>query len=492
MRIAVYSKPEPAELMTRGKLTLLFAVLSMLTVNAQDERFTAFLNDSVMKNASVSFVVAEAGSGNIVWSFNPDLNLIPASTLKLVTSATAIELLGPQYTFRTKIAYTGILNKRSGVLDGDLVIKGGGDPCLGSDYFSYHYGDFIGSWAEAVKNAGIKKIRGRVITDDSYFDYEPAAPRWMWEDMGVSYGAGVYGLSVFDNTCSISVRFAPGSPEAEITGTTPELPQFSFTSRLKRDAGRDNWYVYSVPYSNSGWLSGTIVTDTSDCTLDGSIPDPPLLAATMLNKRLIDEGIKVAGMPSTVRIEKDISAKESTLLTETVSPLLSQITDRLNKESINLYAEHYVKELGKQFRGTGSTTEGLKVIREFIAGTGTDTTALFLEDGSGLSARNGISAAALTKLLVYMKNKGSHFQEFYSSLPERGGTSSTYFADPLFESNLKAKSGSMTRVRCYAGYFTTQAGNDLVFCILVNNFRGSSPYIINNIEAVLKDFILYK
>lgn len=478
--------------MTCKRLIIFLFLVFSLGAEAQDDVFRSFLRDSVMTNASVALVVADADSSTIVYSYNPLQNLIPASTMKLVTSAAAIELLGPSFTFRTTVGYTGIIT-RSGTLNGDLIIRGGGDPCLGADFYNYHYQDFTGSWIESAKKAGVRKIKGRIITDDSYYDYEPAAPRWLWEDLGVYYGAGVFGLSVFDNSCKIKVRAITGSNEVKITAVEPALPGFSFANRLKSETDRDNWYVYSAPYSKSGWLSGYIPADTAEYTLDAAIPDPPLLMATMLNDRMMADAIKISGSPATTRTEKP-AGTQFTPLTETTSPLLSQIIDRLNKESINLYAEHLVKELGKQYRGTGSTVDGLYVIREFLSNAGIDTTGLFIEDGSGLSARNGINADALTKLLIYMRNKGKYFPEFYSSLPEAGknGTLSRYFTGQEFESNLKAKSGSMTRVRCYAGYFTSASGKNMVFCILVNNFRGDSPYIINNIERILSSFILYK
>jgi len=475
------------------KIVILVFLFSCLRANSQSAGFESFLADSVMTTSSVSFLVADADSGNIVFSYNQGTSHIPASTMKLITSSAALELLGPGYTFSTTVGYSGTIS-RSGRLDGNIIIRGGGDPSLGSEYFSEHYGDFINAWTEEIKKSGIRKIRGKVITDDSYFDYEPVAPRWLWEDLGVNYGAGVYGLSVFDNSCRIRVKSSSDSSHVEILGIEPGLFKYSFTNRLKASGSRENWYVYMTPYSSGGWLSGTIPVSNDTLILDASIPDPPLLIARILNDKLESEGIKIEFEPSTTRSEPQSISDKFTAITETVSPLLSFIIDVLNKESVNLYAEHLVKELGRQYRGKGTAIDGLYVIKDFIAGAGIDTTGLYFEDGSGLSARNGLNAESLVKLLLYMKLKGKYYSEFYSSLPEAGsnGTLSKYFADPVFESNLKAKSGSMTRVRCYAGYFTTSSGKQMVFSILVNNFQGTSGHIISHIEAVLKDIIMNK
>jgi D-alanyl-D-alanine carboxypeptidase/D-alanyl-D-alanine-endopeptidase (penicillin-binding protein 4) len=408
--------------------------------------------------------------------------------MKLVTSAAALELLGPTYTFRTIVGYTGKINK-AGRLNGNIIIRGGGDPSLGSEYFREHYGDFINGWIEEIKKAGIKKVSGKVITDDSYYDYEPVAPRWLWEDLGVYYGAGVYGLSVFDNSCRITVKASADSSSVDILGITPDLYRYSFTNRLKASGSKENWYVYSAPYSTGGWLSGTIPASNEELILDASIADPPLLVSEILNEKLRAEGIETNLIPTTVRLEPESHAGNITVITETVSPLLSFITDRLNKESVNLYAEHFVKELGKQYRGKGTTANGLDVIKKFIYKAGTDTTGLFFEDGSGLSSRNGLTAESLVKLLIHMKKEAKYFSEFYSSLPDAAsnGTLSGYFSDPVFQSNLKAKSGSMTRVRCYAGYFTASSGRQMVFSIMVNNFRGTQKHIISHIEKILKE-----
>ena len=473
------------------KILFLIFFLSSVKTLSQTASFEIFLADSVMSNASVSFIVADADSGKVIFSYNPIQSLIPASTMKLLTSSAALELLGPEYTFRTAVGYTGEIS-RSGVLKGDVVIRGGGDPTLGSEYFAEHYKDFVSVWTEDLKKHGIKRIRGKVITDDSCYDYEPAAPRWMWEDLGLDYGAGVYGLSVFDNSCKIRIKSNLGNKAVELIDITPDLRGVTFTNRLSANGNSENWYVYSAPYSKEVWLSGTVPHSGEEIILDAAIPDPPLLMARILNERLNSEGIVIRSQPSTMRIDPAEKYENITIISETVSPLLTFIIDVLNKESVNLYAEHLVKELGRQIKGSGTANAGLAVVREFLGRAGIDTTGIFMEDGSGLSSRNGLNADALVKLLIYMKNKGKYYPEFYSSLPDAGknGTLTRYFTDRVFESNLKAKSGSMTRVRCYAGYMISSSGRHLAFAIMVNNFQGSSNYIIANIESILRDVIL--
>ena len=472
------------------KLTTFILLFVGVNCFAQFAKFEAMLSDSLLKNASIAFYVADANSGSVVYSHNPKVSLVPASNMKLISSAAALELLGPAHIFKTSIGYTGALNRETGILNGDIIIKGGGDPALGSKNFSSHYEDFMGQWVEAIKNAGIQKVNGKVITDDSYFDFDPVSARWLWEDLGASYGAGVFGLSIFDNTFSIRARTARDGVNVEIIDITPNLEGYVFTNRLKSLGTEANWYVYTAPYSLSGWLSGTIPV-SREYVMRASIPDPPLMAAQMLSQRMKVEKIEITGIPTTARIE-NLTNINIIHLAQTNSPELRDILEILNKESVNLYAETFTKELGKQFGLNGSMLDGTKVIMQFLGNAGVDTTGFFIEDGSGLSARSAVNAEGIAALLIYMRNNGKYFNDYLFSLPSAGqsGTLAQYFNDQVFTLNLKAKSGSMTRVRCYSGYFTTKSGKNLVFSILVNNFQGSSRNVVRHIEETLKEIIL--
>ena len=177
-----------------------------LILSGQEKALDLLLADSSMKSSSVSICILNAVNGETVFQFHAEKSLMPASVLKLVTSSAALELLGPDYRFKTEIGYTGNLNKRTSRLTGDLVIKGGGDPALGSEYFKDHYNNFLKNWIIEIRKLGINKVEGRVIVDDSRYDYQPVPAKWLWEDAGNYYGAGAYGLSVFDNTFEIHFR----------------------------------------------------------------------------------------------------------------------------------------------------------------------------------------------------------------------------------------------------------------------------------------------
>lgn len=475
--------------------TFLFIIpFGFLTIcsYSQESSIEKFLNDTSLIHASVSLCIAEAETGNIIKEVNSGTSLMPASVLKLVTTAAALELLGPQYTFKTIVGYTGSLNKRSGRLKGDIVIKGGGDPALGSKYFQDHYGDFISQWVEEIRRLGIRKIEGKVITDDSYYDFQPVPAKWLWEDVGNYYGAGAYGLSVFDNTYEIHFKTLSDSSNAMINTMVPEEYKYELSNFLTVAGTTDEGYVFAAPYNPYGWITGTIPPNQADFILKASISDPPLFMAKIFNGKLKSAGISVTGNPTTVRLEKNYMPEEIVRVTETVSPPLSDIIIVLNHESVNLFAEHLLKELGRKFKNHGSTVVGAEVVTGFLQKAGIKTDGMFIEDGSGLSPLNAINTEELVRLLNYMEIHGKYFQEYYSSLPDAGknGTLAGYFKDPVFDSNLKAKSGSITRVRNFAGYFTSKSGKKMTFSIFVNNYSGPSKNIISGIEAILKETIL--
>ncbi len=479
--------------MGRVLIVLAFCLIAWPSYS-QERALHDFVSASFMTHASISLCVKDADSGATIIEYNPGQSLIPASVMKLITSGVALEMLGPDHYFSTVLGYTGSLNRRTGRLSGSIVIRGGGDPALGSPYFSDHYQDIAGSWLAGISSTGIKKITGSVITDDSYYDYLPVPATWLWEDMGNYYGAGVYGLSMFDNTEEIHMATHCDSSGVTITGLVPPGYSSVFTNRLLSLGASDEGYVFAAPYSDYGWLAGTVPSGREDFILKASIADPPLFAAGILTRKLEGAGIKVSGKPSTVRLQGTGVNGQIKVISEISSPPLSEIIEVLNHESVNLYAETLLKELGKVFRKDGTTASGSAVVTEFLQKAGIKTDGLFLEDGSGLSPRDAINSEALADYLIYMRNHGSYFQLFYNSLPEAGknGTLRTCFRDPAFEGRLRAKSGSMSRVRCYAGYMTSISGNNLVFSVLVNNFSGTSQDVIAAIEVLMKEIILYK
>lgn len=463
-----------------------------LRLCCQEDLISKFIAAPCVEYGSVSVAVLDARTGNHVILFNHKKSLIPASVAKLITSAAALEILGPEHTFKTVAGYSGNFDPKRGILTGDIIIRGGGDPALGSEHFRDHYGEFIDKWIDDIQRLGIKRIEGGIIVDDSYFDYQPVPGKWLWEDAGNYYGAGVYGLSIFDNTYRIHFSTGRDSGSVRMIRTDPPECGKELVNRLKAAGESDLGYVFAAPYSTGGWIEGTIPAGKDDFILKASIPDPPMLLSEILYSRLMNLGIKIRDNPATTRMLSDFSPEKMVAISEVVSPPLKEIIKVLNHESINLYAEHLLKETGKITEGEGTVTAGIRSITSFLKSAGIDTGGLFLADGSGLSPLNGVSAGLLAELLVYMKNKSSCFSEFYCSLPDAGhnGTLKNYFRNEIFFNNLKAKTGSMTRVRSFAGYFTTTSGREMAFSVLVNNFSGPPKELISAIENLIKEIMI--
>lgn len=437
------------------------------------------------KNATIGISIVDLKNGIPVFELNSEKLMIPASTLKIVTSASALELLGPDYRFKTKVGFTGeILNINE--LNGDLVIIGGGDPTLGSKYFKNNSlnENFIQNWVQKIKSAGIGKINGDIILDNSIYDNEKIPPAWNWGDLGNYYGAGTDAFTCYDNIFGITFKSPNLAGEkTEIIGINPKIEELVIVNEVvASDDNRDLANVYGSPLDKNLVIRGTIPKNKEAFTINASIQNPEDLITENLKKELDKEGIvfrgKVKNKISEINNFKTIYIHES--------PRLEEIIKILNYESVNLFAEHLVMQLAFEKTGIGNRETGIRLIKEFWQSKGINTEYLFMEDGSGLSHLNAISPALLTSVLVFMSEKSQNSEIFINSLPYAGnGTLTAFNISDLPENSFRAKSGSMTRVRCYAGYLKLDSGIETAFSIMFNQFSGSSSKLVREIENLL-------
>ena len=307
-------------------LTSLLVIAVLFTkAGAQQAEITNFLPDSIFGPASISLTVADLNTGEVLVTIDPNRALTPASITKLISTSAALELLGANYRFRTVVGLTGELNKSGSILTGDIIIRGGGDPTLGSENFPDYHPDVVSKIASAVEAAGIRKIKGRIIADDRAYDFNPASSRWSWGDLGNYYGAGPYGLSVFDNTHKIYYRTGVRGSIPEIIKVEPKMTGLQLTSYLTAEGSTDRGYVYSAPYGTYGWITGFIPESREEFVLKASIPDPPKLLATLVTEELLARGIEVSGDPQTARLLGNISDEQFSSILELSSPPLSEI-----------------------------------------------------------------------------------------------------------------------------------------------------------------------
>jgi D-alanyl-D-alanine carboxypeptidase/D-alanyl-D-alanine-endopeptidase (penicillin-binding protein 4) len=436
---------------------------------------------SALVHASIGVAVSDLTTGEILFKSEPQLSLVPASVLKTVTTATALEVFGPDYRFTTTLSYSGTI--KNDTLFGDLQVVGGGDPTLGSEYFPEQE-PFLKKWAEAVQNLKIRNIQGSLILDARIYEQQMIPNTWIWEDMGNYYGAGACGLTVFDNLYEIHLKSpATAGKPTKIIRISPEIPNLDLQNEvLSSEINSDQAYVFGSPLDSRRILRGTIPKNQTDFVVKASVPDPPALLASMFRKELAASRISISGE---TKFERAVKGET---IVETKSPPLSEIISVTNHESVNLFAEHFLKHLAWKANGTGTTKNGCKFVEQFWKEKGLDLSGFFMNDGSGLSRFNAVTAGQLLNVLNYMHNRSKYSSFFEASLPTAGNGTLYMFNDKEFPDDcLYAKSGSMTRVRCYAGYLTTISGRQLSFVFMLNNFSCTQTEAIRKIkDALLK------
>ncbi len=441
------------------------------------------------KNADFGFIAKDIKTGEILASYHSDKSFMPASTQKLFTTATALEVLDSNFKFTTSLQYSGSIDTVSGILYGNILIKGGGDPTLGSKYFdSTKDKQFLNDWLNAIKKLGIDSVAGAVVADASVFDYNIVPTTWSWNNMGNYYGAGANGLTVFDNY--YTVFFKTSSKIGEITEPVqviPDIPNLVFDNTSISDSiTYDNSYIFGAPFSNQRYVRGELPAGKANFGVKGSMPDPAYTTAYIFEKYLQKNGIGIKNKATTIRLSQQ-KFPDRTLITKTRSPKLSEIIKQTNTHSINLFAEHLLKEIGLKLSGNTITEKAVDEIIKFWKEKNVDTQGMFLYDGSGLSRHDSFTPSQMVQILTYMKNNSRNFSDFYNSLPIAGetGTMKNMFKKSIAKGKLRAKSGTVDRVKAYAGYVTSVSGREIVFSMVVNDFSCSSGDAKKQLEKLM-------
>lgn len=456
---------------TSISLTLLSICLSPLysiptysqsaTKTKIEEAYRQFEKDPSLKNGTASLSVFDASTGTPIFQHNQEIGLATASTMKIITASTAFDILGKDFKFKTNLSYTGTI-QADGVLHGDIIIEGSGDPTLGSNrYPETSEEQILNKWIYAIQNAGIKEIKGRIIGDDSRYQGYKVPGGWIWSDIGNYYGAGVSSLNWREN--AVGVVFTPndalGKP-ATIQKLTADLSYIKITNEVTtgKNGSGDNVYAYSGPYATNIYIRGTYGSDLKK-TIEISVPDPAYDVAFQLTKALKNVDIKTAELPSN---SKAISTAEISrhILDTHESPDLAAIIYWFNQKSINLYGEALLKAIAYQTAQKTETSEGATFIQKYWENKlQINSSELNNQDGSGLSPQNRVTTAAMTKIMQYAQSQ-SWFPEFYKSLPEYN--------------NMKMKSGTIGGALGYTGIQNNSTGEKFTFTLLVNNYSGST------------------
>lgn len=448
------------------------------------------VNDAYLKNASIGIQVVDLSNGEVLVRNQEKTSLIPASTAKLFATASAFELIGAEYEPKTRIYYQGEFSS-VGALKGDIWIRGGGDAALGSRYYTENVTEFLALWADTLYKLGLRKVQGSVVGDGSEFGYSGAPDGWSWSDMGNYYGAGPAGLSIYDNMLKyyFKVNSVLGAVPV-LTETFPEVEGFRFYNYISGSKVRgDNSYIYGAPYSLDRFGTGYLQMNSS-IMVKGSLPDPELQFAVEMTKALQERGIVVTGKAKGARSMSLTAAwkrygTNHDLIYTNVGNSVNSIAYWTNQKSVNFFAEQLVCLIGYVKNGDGSTDNGLRQINHYW-NTRINTSGLYLKDGSGLSRSNGVSAEHLCDLLTFMAQSKNN-DLFRATLPVAGvsGTLSGVCRNQAAQGRVFAKSGTMSRIKSYAGYVETKSGKKLAFAIIFNNYNCSNSYLMNKIEKFM-------
>lgn len=468
-------------------LLILSFCIPVLSGFAENNSFERFFTTGSLKTASYSIYAIDAATGEKI-DASPQKSLSTASVMKLFTTAVALETLGPDYTFSTTLSYTGNIDPQTGTLTGNLILKGGGDPAFYSSFFADYYKECFDNWIEKLKQRGIKKINGQLLIDLSILDHTSIPGGWVWDDIGNYYGAGVSALTYRDNLYEIHFT----SPKTEGKATTikskiPEIKGLELDNKvLSSSRTGDHTIAYGAPGSYQQYIEGTIPVDQTDFVVKAAMPNPPVVAANAFLQQLKERGIPFSGNIN--RLPANYNEK-STLLGTQLSPPLKDLIVPLNKESLNLYAEHLLREVGRKSSGETSFEKGINAYHQFCRNKGIDTTGFYPADGSGLSRSNALTAQTLVETIKYMYDSKNR-DIFFNSLPIAGvdGTLRNTFKGTPLEKNVRAKTGSMERVRSIAGTMNTKSGKPILFAILINNFDLTYPETSKLLESILLSF----
>lgn len=471
-------------------IILLFVVTSLYSQNIQTPKIDTLpkvkysdlkefakvldniFEDPAFSNAHWGVVIQSLSTGEYFYKRNENKNFMPASNLKLFTTALALLQLGPDYTYKTSLYLNGKIKNEE--IKGDLILRGVGDPTLTRRFYNDDALAVFNSWADSLINMGIEVISGNIIADDDAFEEESLGNGWTWDDETYYYSAISGGVCFNDNCVDLKITPAKKVGKKAVIEIYPRTNFVTIINNIVTvsDDSTTNIDFYRERNTNIIQCFGTIRKSETEVNESITINNPTKFTAQILKEVLENKGIKVRGQAldnDELGISRDYQ-KLTPLFTQ-VSPPLKEIVKVVNKVSHNLYAEQLLKTIGYEKLKFGSVENGLKASQNLLKQMGIDPENLQIVDGSGLSRLNLVTPAQINSLLRFMY-RSRYFNEFYESLPIAGvdGTISNRMKNTRAMNNVHAKTGYINAVRSLSGYVTTTDGEMLTFVMIANNF----------------------
>lgn len=472
----------------------LVLIISFCFINAFGQENSAiekFIKTSGFENASVGICVKDL-SGNDIISYNKVLSLTPASTLKILTTATALELLGEEYKFKTELSIDPNNPQH-------LIVHGYGDPTLGSEYLFDDPFAFLDNWTQRIKKKFKTEYPIDITIADDFFGYNGISSKWLREDMGNYFAAGAYGISVFDNSYQLFLNTMRSDTCPVILKTVPDMRNIIFSNNLQFNyENKDNSNINGEPFSNYRRLVGDIPVKRTSFVIKGDFPDPGMVLGEMLANTLAKNGFRINSIETTRQkyFQQMYAAYQTGINEEApfykeLSPTLREIIRVINEKSNNHYSEHLMRAVGRKTNPgiySDPLIEGITGTNNFWASKGLNTDGIHIYDGCGLAPSNSINPEILCDILIYMQTRSKNSDAFFASLPKAGkeGTVKNLLKGTRLQGKLYVKSGSIANVQSYAGYYI-DGDKKYAFSIMVNNYNSPRKDVVRAIESLLLD-----
>jgi D-alanyl-D-alanine carboxypeptidase/D-alanyl-D-alanine-endopeptidase (penicillin-binding protein 4) len=443
-----------------------------------------------IRSADWGIEIYDPTTNKAVLSLNPDKTFQPASVLKVVTTATALEKLGPDFRFRTGV-YTNGAILPDGTLSGDIILVGRGDPNLIDTSRELLDRPALQQLSEKIQALGIRKIHGNVIGDDSYFEFTTHGKGWTAQDLKSIYGAPINALSINNNVFWVHVRATKPDQLVQVS-VEPSSSYFQIRNLAVTGSTKSQRSVYAqvLPGTTRLVISGKLPAGQS-YSQDILLERPAEATATLFREELRRKGILADGSVRVYHLG-DLSPETRRNwmpLAEHQSPPLIRALEIINKRSLNLHAEMLLRVLGAEFGGAGTDDAGLQVVKRFLETAGVrDDDKISLSDGSGLSRDNLVTPRFQTSLLVFLSTR-PYFDLFLNTLAISGtdGTLRNRLAST--PGVIHAKTGTLGDVAALSGYMTTKSGRNLMFSIFANNVRYSYDRVRKTIDEICALFV---
>jgi D-alanyl-D-alanine carboxypeptidase/D-alanyl-D-alanine-endopeptidase (penicillin-binding protein 4) len=469
------------------------------SVNAASNRFSARVDVALAAPAAGKgewgMLIVDAATGDTLYALNADKYFVPASNMKLFTTAFALAKLGPDYRFHTTLeTHSAICS--DGKLSGDLFLVGRGDPNLSNRKFPYDLKEeFDGppekiliELVDALVAKGVKEITGDIIADDSYFPREPYPDGWEIGDMVWEYGAAISSIVIDDNTVALTLTPGQLAGEPVQAAIAPATPDFYIENNVVTSAAevKSDLTLTREPGSQLVVVRGTLPAKSAPRKLILAVHEPAQHAAALLARLLADRGVKITGSPHAVHVpEATLSDPPRAVLAEHVSIPLADSVKLVNKISQNLHTEMLLRTAARQ-SGIWATTDDLvKFPADFYAAAGIDPGDVIQTDGSGLSRHDLVTPRAIVTLLKYAQTQ-PWFAPYFASLPVAGvdGTLEDRMRTTIAAGRIHAKTGSVEHVRTRSGFAETPGGRQLIFSFLSNNQGGKNHEATDALDAL--------